>query len=62
MMKYHSLERTSPKGGPFIGTCVLCGTKNLPMSAARQECENWRGLSQDDAIIEAIKGPTGAGS
>lgn len=58
--KYHSLERTAPKGPgmPFIGTCVLCGTKNLPISAMQQECENWRGTSQDEALFEAINGPS----
>jgi len=25
----HSLERTSPKGTPFIGTCTKCGRSNL---------------------------------
>lgn len=54
-MTTHSLRRTSPKGGPFFGTCVLCGTENLPMEAAKQECENWRGITQEDAVVEAIR-------
>jgi hypothetical protein len=53
----HSLERTSPKGKPFIGTCTLCGVANLTPNAALQDCENVRGLSQDEALIEAIVGP-----
>jgi hypothetical protein len=55
----HSIRRTSPKGRgqEFIGTCVLCGTPNLPAKACFEECPNQRGLSEDDALIEAIKGP-----
>lgn len=53
-MKTHSLERTNPKGQPFIGTCRLCGAPNLPMSAAREYCENIRGLSSDEALLEAL--------
>lgn len=54
----HALERTSLKGpgSKFIGTCRLCGTPNLPISAALQECPNQRGLTQDEALIEAITG------
>lgn len=54
----HALERTSPKGFgmKFIGTCRLCGTPNLSASAALEECPNQRGLTQDEALIEAIEG------
>jgi hypothetical protein len=55
----HSLERTSPTGPgqEFIGTCRLCGTPNLPMSAVFEDCPNPRGLTEDEALIEAIEGP-----
>jgi hypothetical protein len=55
----HSLERTSPKGRgqEFIGTCRLCGTPNLLMSAVFEDCPNPRGLTEDEALIEAIEGP-----
>jgi hypothetical protein len=53
----HNLERTSPKGSPFIGTCRLCGTPNLPMSAIFEDCPNQRGLTEDEGLIEAIEGP-----
>jgi hypothetical protein len=55
---YHMIERTSPKGPgeKFVGTCRLCGTPNLPASAALQECPNQRDLTQDEALIEAITG------
>ena len=57
--RYHSLRRTSPKGPgqPFIGTCTLCGTPNLPASAVHEECPNQRGLTCDEALIEAIDPP-----
>lgn len=55
----HSIERTSPKGPgqTFIGTCVLCGQAGLKASDALNDCPNVRGLSADDALIEAIRGP-----
>ena len=56
-MKHH-VERTSPKGtgSPFIGTCRLCGKSGLGASAALEDCENVRGLSAEEAMIEAITG------
>jgi hypothetical protein len=56
-MKHH-VERTSPKGQDFIGTCRLCGKPNLKASAALEDCENFRGLSAEEALIEAITGET----
>lgn len=55
--RYHSVERTSPKGEPFIGRCTLCGKQGLKASAALEECENIRDLSVDDTLIEAIDPP-----
>ncbi len=52
----HAIERTSPKGGPFIGTCRLCGTPNLRMGDALKPCPNQRGLTADQALIECIEG------
>jgi hypothetical protein len=52
----HSLERTSPKGTPFISTCRLCGIKGLGLKAALEPCDNQRGLTSDEALVEAIKG------
>jgi len=56
-MKHH-VERTSPKGPsqPFIGTCRLCGVTGLKASAALEDCENVRGLSSNEALVEAITG------
>lgn len=50
----HHIERTSPKGKPFVGTCRLCGKSNLKMSGALDECENVRGLSEDEAMVESV--------
>lgn len=55
-MRYHAIERTSPKGGPFLGTCRLCGTPNLRAEQALEECPNQRDLSADQAVIESILG------
>lgn len=55
--RMHSLNRTSPKGGPFVGTCALCGKTGLTLDAMREECENPRGLTQAEAIVEAVEGP-----
>lgn len=54
----HAVHRTSPKGpgSPFIGRCVNCGMTNLPASAALEDCPNVRGVTQDEALIEAITG------
>lgn len=54
-MKHH-IERTSPKGQTFVGTCRLCGMTDLKMSAVLEDCENVRNLSADEALIEAIVG------
>jgi hypothetical protein len=58
-MKHH-VERTSPKGPgmPFIGVCRLCGKAGLKASAALEDCENVRGLSAEQAMVEIIEGDT----
>lgn len=55
-MQSHSLERTSPKGERFVGTCRLCGQTGLTTANMNDECPNTRGLSQDEAVIDAIEG------
>lgn len=54
-MTLHSLRRTSPKGQDFIGVCVLCGKENLGFKNMNEECENVRGLTSDESLIEAIE-------
>jgi hypothetical protein len=57
-MKHPLVNRTSPKGGPFVGTCAACGKTGITSDmVARDECDNVRGMDQEQALIEAIKGP-----
>jgi hypothetical protein len=51
----HGLERTSPKGGPFVGRCIYCGQTGLPMRAALEPCE--KAPSQDQQVLNALKPP-----
>jgi hypothetical protein len=53
----HSLERTSPMGGAFVGRCVLCGALGLPSGAALWPCPNPSRKSEDQALIDAIERP-----
>ena len=55
-MTTHSLQRTNPVGQPFIGRCVLCGAANLPATAARTECINPAGVTQEQALLDAVTG------
>lgn len=54
----HALNRTSPKGEKFLGTCMKCGRTNLPISAVNEPCENIAGMSEEDALLLAIEGPS----
>ena len=54
-MTKHAIERTSSKGGPFIGTCRLCGRKELTIMQSQDDCDNLRGLTEDQALLEALK-------
>ena len=56
----HGLERTSPKGGPFVGRCIYCGQTGLPMRAATLPCS--KAPNKDQRIIDAIEGRTESGS
>lgn len=53
-MSKHALTRTSPKGEPFLGTCLQCGATALPSSAIREECVNPAGFSEDEALLLAL--------
>jgi hypothetical protein len=56
-MPHPMLNRTSPKGPgqPFIGTCPACGQTGL--TSLEGDCPNQRGMTQEQALIEAIEGP-----
>jgi elongation factor P hydroxylase len=58
-MGTHAIHRTSPKGPgqKFIGTCSNCGMTGLTLSDMAKDCENVRGTTQDEDLIEAIEGP-----
>jgi hypothetical protein len=52
----HGLERTSPKGGPFVGRCVYCKQEGLPMSAALEPC--LMAPKQETQILDALARPS----
>jgi hypothetical protein len=61
-MIHHAIERTSPKGGPFIGTCRKCGRAGLTVADFfRDECPNIRETTPEQDLLEAIDpvAPTG---
>ena len=53
----HHIKRTSPKGEPFLGTCILCGQTNLKSQDALKDCPNTRDLTAEQAMVEVISGP-----
>jgi hypothetical protein len=50
----HSIVRTSPKGGPFLGTCTQCGADNLTMSDALRACPNPAGRTKTQSLLDVI--------
>ena len=57
MSETHAINRTSPKGEPFVGACIKCGMTNLPMSAVNDECSNPSRMTQHEALFRAIEPP-----
>lgn len=56
-MKHPLVNRTSPKGVPFIGTCAACGKAGITFEClSSEECDNVRGMTQEQAVIEAVMG------
>ena len=53
----HLLDRTSPKGTDFIGTCRLCGARGLHMGQALEPCTNPQRLSSDEVIVAVLEEP-----
>ena len=49
----HSLERTSPKGQPFVGTCMKCGLTDVPLNRVHEHCANPANITDDEALIIA---------
>lgn len=54
-MVNHAVKRTSPYGEEFIGTCMSCGLKDLPASAAQQECNNLLNHTFKDQLLQALE-------
>jgi len=52
----HHIHRTSPKGEPFVGRCFLCGKAGLKIGDSNDDCENERGLTEEEALLEGITG------
>jgi len=52
----HYIKRTSPYGGEFRGECVLCGTQDLPMEAALEDCTNPQGLTMSEIFVDILNG------
>lgn len=53
----HSLERTSPKGGPFIGRCTKCGATDIPLGRMHEHCVNPANISDGEALELALRLP-----
>ena len=51
----HSTHRTSPFGEDYVGTCFLCGKTGITVENMLEECKNTRGLTQGEALIEALE-------
>jgi hypothetical protein len=54
MTDKHALERTSPKGTPFIGYCTKCGKPDLTFDAINEDCANPSGMTDGDALLLAV--------
>ena len=54
----HALERTSPKGGPFIGRCTKCGREGIPLKEMHGHCPNPGNLSDVDTLRIALRDPS----
>jgi len=55
MAGHPALERTSPKGQPFIGYCRSCGKQGLTPKDIDEECPNPKGFTKETALIDAIE-------
>ena len=51
------VNRTSPYGQPFVGTCASCGKTGLTFGELTEHCDNPRGLTKEAALLEAVNGP-----
>jgi len=55
MAKHYLVNRTSPKGQPFVGTCAACGKTGITFDRiSTEECENIRNMTSEEALLEAV--------
>ena len=47
----HLIYRTSDENGKFIGTCILCGAKDMARSEGKDDCPNPKQLTFYEAIV-----------
>ena len=52
----HMLDRTNPKGIPFVGRCRLCGEEGLPAEAVTFPCPGGLGRSYVAELVNVIRG------
>lgn len=57
---FHAIERTSPKGTSFRGTCWQCGKTGLTLADAQDPCENIAVLTESESLLMAIEANPGA--
>lgn len=55
MASHPLVNRTSPKGQDFVGTCASCGKTGITFKTMREECENPRKMTQEQALLEAVE-------
>lgn len=49
----HALERTSPKGEPFVGTCLKCGIQNLTPRQLFDDCDS--DITDEEALVQILE-------
>lgn len=54
MSEQHSINRTSPKGEAFVGTCMKCGKAGLTLKDMQGECDNPSRMTQGEALLSAL--------
>jgi hypothetical protein len=54
----HLLDRTSPEGEKFVGTCRQCGKSGLKINDVISDiCQNPLGTSYDAGLLDAMQNP-----
>lgn len=48
------VNRTSPKGMSFVGTCAACGKRGLTFKDLKEDCPNQRAMTFEAALVEGV--------